>query len=82
MKWFEKHLNWTWVLANSVIVVGSLWVRGGLVTVGIAIVALLAILLVSGWVIIQKGRSLWWLLLSVLGSPLWLTSKKTESLTG
>jgi len=35
-------------------------------------------LVVSGWVIKQKGRSLWWLLLSGLFSPLWLNNKKTK----
>jgi hypothetical protein len=37
----------------------------------------LAILLpLSGWVIKQKGRSLWWILLSGWFSPLWLGNKK------
>ena len=35
-------------------------------------------LVVSGWVIKQKGRSLWWLLLSGFLSPLWLSNKKTQ----
>ena len=35
-------------------------------------------LVVSGWVIKQKGRSLWWLLLAGWFSPLWLSNKKTK----
>ena len=81
MRWFQRHLNWTWVLANSFIVLGGLWAIGPVVTIGMAIVALLAMLSVSGWVIIQKEQSLWWLLLSGLFSPLWLTNKTTKSLT-
>ncbi len=37
-------------------------------------------LVVSGWVIRQKGRSLWWLLLSGLFSPLWLENRSPKML--
>ena len=70
MKWFERHLNWTYVLANlflSLLVAVELEWR----LVGVAMWP------ISGWVIIQKGRSLWWLLLAPVFSPLWLTNKKT-----
>ncbi len=74
MQWFQRHLNWTYVLANlslSLVV----WAEWELRLVGFAMWP------IAGWIIIQKGRSLWWLLLAPVFSPLWLTSKKTESLT-
>ena len=79
MGWFQRHLNWAWVLA-LVFVLGSLalWVvRAEAVGILEATLLGLAMLVVSERVISEKGRSLWWLLLSVLFSPLWLTNKKT-----
>lgn len=71
MGWFQQHLNWTWVFAYVI------WIplnasESGLV----GLVAAIFLLLVSGWVIKQKGRSLWWILLAIIFSPLWLKSKK------
>ena len=70
MKWFERHLNWTYVLANLFLslLVAVEWEWR---LVGVAMWP------ISGWVIIQKKRSLWWLLLAPVCSPLWLTNKKT-----
>ncbi len=39
-------------------------------------VAAILLLIVSGWVIKQKGRRLWWILLTPVFSPLWLKNKK------
>ncbi len=78
--WFQRHLNLTWVM-SLVVVMGSLslWVVrsegvGGLETTLLGI----AQLVVSERVISEKGRSLWWLLLSPLFSPLWLSNKHTQ----
>jgi len=72
VNWFQRHLNWTWVFAyliwlplnwsDSIIP----WILGDIL-----------LLVVSGWVIKQKGRSLWWLLLLWVFSPLWLKNKKS-----
>ena len=87
MNWFERHLNWTWLFAYLLS-----WLLYALVLVVLALAATfishLAIyavagllsssflLVVSRWVLIQKGRSLWWLLLIGWASPLWLENKK------
>ena len=89
MNWFQRHLNWTWVLSYLLMLVGA-FMFGFLMFLadpnisedavgGVAeIFGSIFMLVVSGWVIKQKGRSLWWLLLSGLFSPLWLSNKKTE----
>ena len=81
--WSNKHLNWSWVLA-VLFVLGNLalwFVKDGFVG-GLEVTLLgIAVLIVSSFVIIRKGRSLWWLLLAPVCSPLWLTNKKIESLT-
>lgn len=70
--WFLMHLNWTYVLANlflSLVVV----VEWELRLVGFAMYP------IAGWVIIQKGRSLWWIMLTPVYSPLWLKNKTAGS---
>ncbi len=77
--WFQRHLNWTMVLGYLLANVVSFMLNR---VPPLGTIAAIAIgLPVAAWVISQKGRSLWWLLLSGLFSPLWLTNKKTESLT-
>ena len=73
--WFQRHLNWTYVIANLLLslIVAIEW---GLIWLGNAMWP------IAGWVIIQKGRSLWWLLLAPVCSPLWLTNKKIDSTEG
>jgi len=69
--WFHEHLNWTWVVAWSISI--------GLSYCGIALLdatGLVLIVFVSGWVIHQKRRTLWWILLSPAFSPLWLENKR------
>ena len=81
MSWFERHLNWTMVLA---------WVGAGVIAfivgflAGLAdpyvsedalggigfIIELIVSILVGRWVLRKKNRSMWWLLIS--GSPLFL----------
>jgi len=71
MNWFRRHLNWTYVLSYL------LWfvLSSGSEVAGL--VAAVFWLIVSGWIIKQKGRRLWWLLLSWFLSPLWLKNKKS-----
>ena len=70
--WFERHLNWT-VGLNYFIVAAirtaivysspgsnSLWYT-------VWIILLVEIVLVCAWALRKKGRSLWWLLLLLLG---------------
>jgi len=73
--WFEKHLNWTMVLAwfstyAIAFVVGSIVTLAdpdvseeALSTMGI-VVGFLAPIPVAVWVIRKKNRSMWWLLIS------------------
>lgn len=83
MNWFEKHLNWTYVLVYVLIIA----VRFLVVAVGgsdlffgiIYIVGIVFILIVSGWIIQQKGRSLWWLILFSFFSPLWLSNMSAKT---
>ncbi|MFC1967128.1 hypothetical protein ACFLV2_00570 [Chloroflexota bacterium] len=73
MKWFQRHLNWTWVFAY---LIWFLLNRSESVVVWLSVIILL--LIVSGWVIKQKGRRLWWILLTIVFSPLWLSNKKMK----
>jgi hypothetical protein len=95
MNWFQRHLNWTYVLTYllafilaflPIIVVASAFPD---VSVGddplssvVAIGQLVAgiiVLIVNIWVIDQKGRSFGWLLLIGWLAPLWLSNKKDSS---
>ncbi len=88
MNWSKRHLNWTCVLGYPLGIVVLLVVsylvgitgqtENTTIGVGVA-VAIIAKVVLDGWVIRQKGRSLWWLLflpLSGWGLPLWLENKK------
>ena len=91
MKWFNNHLNWTWLIALVIgfflaivvqIVVLSQDPYDPTVS-GIAhIVFYLGLLVVlipaSVYVLVKKRRSLWWLLLIGWFSPLWLANRKLE----
>lgn len=72
MGWFQRHLNWTYVFTYL------LWVVANASDSAVpGLVALVFLTIVSGWVIKQKGRSLWWLLLLPFFSPWWLKETKT-----
>ena len=78
MNWFRRHLNWTWVFAyliwfplNASAIDQPSFTIPSLVGTGF-------LLVVSIWVIKQKGRRLWWVLLTPAFSPLWLGNKRTE----
>ncbi len=71
--WFSRHLNWTYVFSYLLWFV--LNAREGIIASWLSLVAAVLWLVISGWVIKRKGRSLWWILLSIIGSLLWLTNK-------
>jgi len=69
--WFRRHLNWTWVFAYLI------WLPLNLsYDIAPQIIGAIPLLFVSGWVIRQKGRSLWWILLTPVFSPLWLKNER------
>lgn len=89
MNWFQRHLNLTWVLGYPVTLGVMLYITefimggagGGYSTArdvigGVAVVIMLG---VSAWIIHQKGRSLWWILLAGHLSPLWLENKRKNT---
>jgi len=80
MNWFRRHLNWTYVLAYLLWFVLNLYTDESVVAWWLSLVAAILWLVISGWVIKQKGRRLWWLLLSWVGSPLWLKNKSYREL--
>lgn len=73
MNYFQRHLNWTWVLAYSLWFVLNLYADDSFgIAWWLSLAAAIFLLVVSGWVIKQKGRRLWWILLTPFFSPLWL----------
>lgn len=76
--WCKRHLNWTWVLTYLLWWSINVWADVSEVAWWLSLVAATFWLIVSGWVIRQKGRRLWWVLLAWIGSPLWLRNKKTQ----
>ena len=76
MNWFQRHLNWTWVFVYLI------WLPlNASENVVARLVTAVFLLIVSGWVIKQKGRSLWWILLTIVFSPLWLSNKNKKLAT-
>jgi len=87
MNWFQRHLNWTWVI---VVLVGSFVI--GLVfglVVGLEnpyalytsygalywlsyLLSLLLWIIISVWVLRRKNRSLWWLLVFLVPFIGWI----------
>jgi len=76
MNFFRRHLNWTYVLAYLLWFVLNLYGDESVVAWWLSLVVAILWLVISGWVIKRKGRSLWWILLSWIGSPLWLKNKE------
>jgi hypothetical protein len=73
MNWFRKHLNWTmflsWILALIIFLVSiPLYAQRENADVILYFMGFyfVVILLVSAWVLRQKGRSLWYLCLFFL----------------
>jgi hypothetical protein len=72
MSWFQRHLHWTWICGNSLTLILAIYYPEDY---GFPI-CILVFLLSSGWVIKEKGRSMWWILLSPLLSPIWLINNR------
>jgi hypothetical protein len=72
MTWFNKHLNWTYVICLVVSIainVGIFLVTQETAYLAIAVVISLIIYFGSGaWILRKKGQSLWLLALAVLFS--------------
>ena len=79
--WFQRHLNWTWVLMTVLgcfvlgfiagIVIGivdpyGLSYSDGTIDIIALCIGLVVQLVVGGWVLRQKSRSLWWLLILLI----------------
>jgi len=89
--WFQRHLNWTYVIGIAAgyafaFILGFAMGysdpdvnddAAGLVG-QLGFIAV--IFAVGGWVLVAKGRSLWWVLLAGWGSPLWLGNRRTEAM--
>lgn len=73
MSWYKKHLNWTmflaWIIALAIFL-GSIPIYAQRESADVLLYFMgfyfLVILLVSAWVLRQKGRSLWYLWLFFL----------------
>lgn len=79
MNWFQKHLNWTWVFGVLLFQVLAFF----LAVIGVSevtrVVGIFVGFFLSGWVILQKGRNISWVLLSGVLSPLWLSNKAIDA---
>ena len=75
MNWFERHLNWTMVLAwlstypiaflvGSIVVGIDPYISGDAVWGIAVIISLIVTIAVGQWVLKKKNRSMWWLLIS------------------
>jgi len=80
--WCKEHLIWTYFL-QLFIAWGILFTvvlptfKPQVFEAGMAIYMIffsITFIIVNAWIIWQKGRSLWWLLLIGWFSPLWLTN--------
>ena len=71
MNWFERHLNWTVILATVVAnLIGFLTFD-----LGVAIGCMVGLVLVYGWALDRKARSLWnilWTLVPYVGMIIFL----------
>ena len=88
MNWFQRHLNWTMVLGYLLIYAVSCLVAGIILVVDYSVsdeaagtagntIGFITFLPIATWVFKQKGRSLWWLLLSWSGWVIFLDNKRT-----
>jgi hypothetical protein len=87
IKWYKRHLNWAYMISWGIMILFG-FISGiafalvdpfGDISPVIAVVELVnivIILIISGWVIHQKGRSLGWIFLAGIFSPVWLSNHK------
>ncbi len=91
LNWFQKHLNWTWVLAIALtfiigVILGIILVfTGAYYSMSEAeidgwdrLINILIMVPVSLWVLHRKNRSWGWIFLSGIFAPLWLSNKREE----
>ncbi|MCX6001524.1 MAG: hypothetical protein NTY79_03190 [Chloroflexi bacterium] len=86
MGWFKRHLNWTWGISFLLwfcllLIQAIVPFRGILLLITGTIDSFIlfpAWIVASVWVLKKKGRSLWWLILTIYGSPLWLSNKSKD----
>ena len=71
-----NHLNITW--ADVVISLNIILITADVPTPAASFIGLIVVWPLSFWVLREKNRSAWWVLLSGLGAPLWLRSAKNE----
>ncbi|OGO24353.1 MAG: hypothetical protein A2Z28_06500 [Chloroflexi bacterium RBG_16_51_9] len=81
MNWFQRHLNWTWLFIYLIWIPLNDTGGKGLPAAVLYPVGSVFLLIGSIWVIKQKGRKLWWVLLTPFFSPFWLKSKGYRELT-
>ncbi len=84
MEWFKRHLNWAWVIFYILFLLVYICMRQPSnlpdpLPLIVVLMAEIIALLVGLWVLKQKNRSLWWILLQNIGSPLWLSNKSTKT---
>lgn len=59
MNWFQRHLNWTMILTAL-----AWYILAGIEGSGIGwLIGLVVCFPIYGWILSQKRRSLWWLLI-------------------
>ncbi len=86
MNWFQRHLNWTYILGVVVflvlcfimgLILGTIdpYVADETLDVVVYLILFIIMFPMSIWVLKRKNRSLWWLLLASWFSPLWLGNK-------
>jgi hypothetical protein len=75
MNWFEKHINWTWVLVYAIISIFLLYFN---VYPNGILYYVIAILLygITGWALWRKKRSGLWILIPI--AVLFLSNKRIE----
>lgn len=83
--WFIRHLHWAWlfglasvfilmVIMDAVIYSLDEYILDSTVEAANNVIWIPAYFIMSGWVILMKKRSLWWVLLSGWLSHLWLSN--------
>jgi Na+/melibiose symporter-like transporter len=81
MNWFDKHLNWTYVISNIIIsIITGIIIAGAIRSIlddpGVipaqlivgGLVNLVITLAASAWILRKKGQTLLWLLLILVSS--------------
>jgi hypothetical protein len=70
MNWFNKHLNWTYVIFFVISIIATAVIISkdqSLAYLAIAsTISIIINLAAGGWVLWKKGQSLWWLVLLFL----------------